>query len=67
MIISKSGSLPCAAQAGAAGTTDENDEVPSRKDVSVAYCSLAEIYLTDLWYRSRTTCTADNQKYSLTF
>uniref|UniRef100_A0A096M6E2 Si:dkey-12j5.1 n=1 Tax=Poecilia formosa TaxID=48698 RepID=A0A096M6E2_POEFO len=36
------------AQAGAAGTTDENDEVPSRKDVSVAYCSLAEIYLTDL-------------------
>uniref|UniRef100_A0A3B5Q248 Si:dkey-12j5.1 n=1 Tax=Xiphophorus maculatus TaxID=8083 RepID=A0A3B5Q248_XIPMA len=35
-------------EAGAAGTTDENDEVPSRKDVSVAYCSLAEIYLTDL-------------------
>uniref|UniRef100_A0A3B3Z4C8 Uncharacterized protein n=1 Tax=Poecilia mexicana TaxID=48701 RepID=A0A3B3Z4C8_9TELE len=35
-------------KAGAAGTTDENDEVPSRKDVSVAYCSLAEIYLTDL-------------------
>lgn len=36
------------AQAGAAGTTDEDDEVPSTKDVSVAYCSLAEIYLTDL-------------------
>ncbi|XP_047216310.1 probable assembly chaperone of rpl4 isoform X2 [Girardinichthys multiradiatus] len=36
------------AQAGATGTTDENDEVPSAKDVSVAYCSLAEIYLTDL-------------------
>ncbi|MED6236657.1 hypothetical protein ATANTOWER_012279, partial [Ataeniobius toweri] len=34
--------------AGATGTTDENDEVPSAKDVSVAYCSLAEIYLTDL-------------------
>ncbi|PWA33670.1 hypothetical protein CCH79_00007667 [Gambusia affinis] len=41
-------SLPCAAQAGASGTTDESDEIPSRKDVSVAYCSLAEIYLTDL-------------------
>ncbi|MEQ2308691.1 hypothetical protein AMECASPLE_030849, partial [Ameca splendens] len=36
------------AEAGATGTTDENDEVPSTKDVSVAYCSLAEIYLTDL-------------------
>uniref|UniRef100_A0A3Q2GGY6 Si:dkey-12j5.1 n=1 Tax=Cyprinodon variegatus TaxID=28743 RepID=A0A3Q2GGY6_CYPVA len=33
---------------GATGTTDEKDEVPSTKDVSVAYCSLAEIYLTDL-------------------
>uniref|UniRef100_A0A3Q2PRP4 Si:dkey-12j5.1 n=2 Tax=Fundulus heteroclitus TaxID=8078 RepID=A0A3Q2PRP4_FUNHE len=36
------------AQAGAVGTTDESDEVPTAKDVSVAYCSLAEIYLTDL-------------------
>uniref|UniRef100_A0A1A7Y3S6 Uncharacterized protein n=1 Tax=Iconisemion striatum TaxID=60296 RepID=A0A1A7Y3S6_9TELE len=39
------------AQAGAeasAATTDENHELPTGKDVSVAYCSIAEIYLTDL-------------------
>lgn len=39
-------------QAKAAATTDENHELPTAKDVSVAYCSIAEIYLTDLWYNS---------------
>ncbi|XP_023820011.1 probable assembly chaperone of rpl4 isoform X1 [Oryzias latipes] len=37
------------AQAGAAAAaTVEDKEPPSEKDVSVAYCSIAEIYLTDL-------------------
>uniref|UniRef100_A0A8C7XJ20 Si:dkey-12j5.1 n=1 Tax=Oryzias sinensis TaxID=183150 RepID=A0A8C7XJ20_9TELE len=37
------------AQAGAAAAaTVEDKELPSEKDVSVAYCSIAEIYLTDL-------------------
>lgn len=34
--------------AGAAAPPDENSELPTAKDVSVAYCSIAEIYLTDL-------------------
>uniref|UniRef100_A0A3Q0S6Y2 Si:dkey-12j5.1 n=1 Tax=Amphilophus citrinellus TaxID=61819 RepID=A0A3Q0S6Y2_AMPCI len=36
------------AQAGAAAQPDEDPELPTEKDVSVAYCSIAEIYLTDL-------------------
>ncbi|XP_061572728.1 uncharacterized protein si:dkey-12j5.1 isoform X2 [Cololabis saira] len=36
------------AQASAAAPTDEDRELPTAKDVSVAYCSIAEIYLTDL-------------------
>ncbi|XP_040901325.1 probable assembly chaperone of rpl4 isoform X1 [Toxotes jaculatrix] len=36
------------AQAGAAAHPDEDPELPTAKDVSVAYCSIAEIYLTDL-------------------
>ncbi|XP_024123082.1 probable assembly chaperone of rpl4 [Oryzias melastigma] len=36
------------AQAGAAAAPVEDQELPSEKDVSVAYCSIAEIYLTDL-------------------
>ncbi|KAM6910042.1 uncharacterized protein FYW49_012030 [Xenentodon cancila] len=36
------------AQAGAAAPTDEDRELPTAQDVSVAYCSIAEIYLTDL-------------------
>ncbi|XP_008275291.1 UPF0661 TPR repeat-containing protein C16D10.01c [Stegastes partitus] len=36
------------ALAGAAAPPDENSELPTAKDVSVAYCSIAEIYLTDL-------------------
>ncbi|XP_071325033.1 uncharacterized protein [Trachinotus anak] len=36
------------AQAGAASQPDEGPELPTAKDVSVAYCSIAEIYLTDL-------------------
>ncbi|XP_059195685.1 uncharacterized protein si:dkey-12j5.1 isoform X2 [Centropristis striata] len=36
------------AQAGAAAPPDENTELPTGKDVCVAYCSVAEIYLTDL-------------------
>ncbi|KAM7420701.1 hypothetical protein PAMA_015091 [Pampus argenteus] len=35
-------------QAGAAAPLDEGPELPTVKDVSVAYCSIAEIYLTDL-------------------
>lgn len=38
------------AQAGAAAPPDKDAELPTAKDVSVAYCSMAEIYLTDLWY-----------------
>lgn len=34
--------------AGAAAQPDESQQVPTEKDVSVAYCSIAEIYLTDL-------------------
>lgn len=40
------------AQAEAAAKKDENQELPTAKDVSVSYCSMAEIYLTDLWYQS---------------
>ncbi|XP_018545042.1 uncharacterized protein si:dkey-12j5.1 [Lates calcarifer] len=36
------------AQAGAAARPDEDPELPKAKDVCVAYCSIAEIYLTDL-------------------
>ncbi|XP_034408867.1 probable assembly chaperone of rpl4 isoform X3 [Cyclopterus lumpus] len=36
------------AQAGAAAQPDEDTELPTAKDVCVAYCSMAEIYLTDL-------------------
>ncbi|XP_037532907.1 probable assembly chaperone of rpl4 isoform X2 [Nematolebias whitei] len=36
------------AMAGAAAKKDEDHELPTAKDVSVAYCSIAEIYLTDL-------------------
>ncbi|XP_075965216.1 uncharacterized protein LOC142969282 isoform X1 [Anarhichas minor] len=36
------------AQAGAAAPPDEDTELPTAKDVCVAYCSMAEIYLTDL-------------------
>ncbi|XP_035528714.1 probable assembly chaperone of rpl4 isoform X2 [Morone saxatilis] len=36
------------AQAGAAAPTDEDPELPTAKDVCVAYCSIAEIYLADL-------------------
>ncbi|XP_017281945.1 probable assembly chaperone of rpl4 isoform X2 [Kryptolebias marmoratus] len=32
----------------AAAATDENHELPTAKDISVAYCSITEIYLTDL-------------------
>ncbi|XP_028984199.1 uncharacterized protein si:dkey-12j5.1 isoform X2 [Betta splendens] len=37
-----------AAQAGAAALSDEDPQLPTAKDVSVAFCSIAEIYLTDL-------------------
>ncbi|XP_063736251.1 uncharacterized protein si:dkey-12j5.1 isoform X2 [Eleginops maclovinus] len=36
------------AQAAAAAPADEEAELPTAKDVCVAYCSMAEIYLTDL-------------------
>lgn len=36
------------AQAGAAAPPDKDAELPTAKDVCVAYCSMAEIYLTDL-------------------
>ncbi|XP_077382383.1 uncharacterized protein LOC144021951 [Festucalex cinctus] len=36
------------AQAGAAAPVDDDLELPTMKDVSVAYCSIAELYLTDL-------------------
>ncbi|KAG7242071.1 hypothetical protein INR49_024117 [Caranx melampygus] len=36
------------AQAGAAAQLEEDPQLPTAKDVSVAYCSIAEIYLTDL-------------------
>ncbi|XP_038125408.1 probable assembly chaperone of rpl4 [Cyprinodon tularosa] len=48
VLLSALGKQDAMAQDGATGTTEEKDEVPSTKDVSVAYCSLAEIYLTDL-------------------
>ncbi|XP_026225593.1 probable assembly chaperone of rpl4 isoform X2 [Anabas testudineus] len=35
-------------QAGAAALPVEDPHLPTAKDVSVAYCSIAEIYLTDL-------------------
>ncbi|XP_042346154.1 probable assembly chaperone of rpl4 isoform X2 [Plectropomus leopardus] len=36
------------AQAAAAAQPDDDAELPTAKDVCVAYCSIAEIYLTDL-------------------
>ncbi|KAI9536594.1 hypothetical protein NQZ68_032389 [Dissostichus eleginoides] len=36
------------AEAAAAAPADEDAELPTAKDVCVAYCSVAEIYLTDL-------------------
>lgn len=36
------------AQAGAAAPPDEDPQLPTAKDVCVAYCSIAEIYLADL-------------------
>ncbi|XP_008321568.1 probable assembly chaperone of rpl4 [Cynoglossus semilaevis] len=36
------------AEAGAAAQPEEDTDLPTVKDVSVAYCSMAEIYLTDL-------------------
>ncbi|XP_074539244.1 uncharacterized protein LOC141800540 [Halichoeres trimaculatus] len=36
------------AQAGAAAQPEEDPELPTAKDVSAAYCSIAEIYLSDL-------------------
>lgn len=36
------------AQAAAAAPQDEDPELPTAKDVCVAYCSIAEIYLADL-------------------
>ncbi|XP_028984198.1 uncharacterized protein si:dkey-12j5.1 isoform X1 [Betta splendens] len=39
---------PAQAQAGAAALSDEDPQLPTAKDVSVAFCSIAEIYLTDL-------------------
>lgn len=37
-------------QAGAAAAPEDDPELPTVKDVCVAYCSVAEIYLSDLWY-----------------
>lgn len=37
-------------QAGAAAAPEDDPELPTAKDVCVAYCSVAEIYLSDLWY-----------------
>lgn len=37
-------------QAAAAASSDEGPALPTVKDVCAAYCSLAEIYLSDLWY-----------------
>lgn len=39
-------------QAGAAAVPEDDPELPTMKDVCVAYCSVAEIYLSDLWYGS---------------
>ncbi|XP_028282116.1 probable assembly chaperone of rpl4 [Parambassis ranga] len=36
------------AQAGAAASPGQDPDLPTPKDVSIAYCSIAEIYLTDL-------------------
>lgn len=36
------------AQAGAAASPDVDSQLPTAKDVSIAYCSIAEIYLADL-------------------
>ncbi|KAM9806305.1 uncharacterized protein ACBT44_013714 isoform 1-T1 [Syngnathus typhle] len=36
------------AQAEAATSVDEDADLPTMKDVSTAYCSIAELYLTDL-------------------
>ncbi|KAJ4930737.1 hypothetical protein JOQ06_025045 [Pogonophryne albipinna] len=40
--------LTTQAEAAAAAPADEDAELPTAKDVCVAYCSVAEIYLTDL-------------------
>lgn len=39
-------------QAGAAAAPEDDPDLPTVKDVCVAYCSVAEIYLSDLWYGS---------------
>ncbi|XP_036929361.1 probable assembly chaperone of rpl4 isoform X1 [Acanthopagrus latus] len=36
------------AQAGAAASPDKDPQLPTAKDVCIAYCSIAEIYLADL-------------------
>jgi len=50
------------AQAAAAAPAEEDRDLPTAKDVSAAYCSIAEIYLTDLWYQSTQSCTSDTCK-----
>lgn len=50
------------ALAGAAAPPDEDPELPTEKDVSVAYCSIAEIYLTDLWYWSTQSYALDTDR-----
>ena len=44
----------------AAPPPEEDPELPTAKDVCVAYCSMAEIYLTDLWYWSSHTVDTYN-------
>lgn len=44
-------------QAAAAASFDEGPALPTVKDVCAAYCSLAEIYLSDLWYGWRNTAS----------
>ncbi|KAF7227337.1 transcript variant X1 [Nothobranchius furzeri] len=46
--LEKQETVAQAAAGAAAAMTDEHHELPTAKDVSVAYCSIAEIYLTDL-------------------
>lgn len=53
--IKKSSSVVIQTQAGAAAAPEDDPEVPTVKDVCVAYCSVAEIYLSDLWYGSTDT------------
>lgn len=40
-------------EAGAAAAPEDDPELPTAKDVCVAYCSVAEIYLSDLWYDNK--------------